>query len=54
MPTSQNARGVDLLAYDVTVHIYKGIQGKALSKRNLVPLGNSLDRFMGDLLLQAL
>jgi len=48
MPTARNARGVDLLAYDVSAHIYKGIQAKALSKRNPVPLGNSLDKFMGD------
>jgi hypothetical protein len=42
MPTARNARGADLLAYDVGAHIYKGIQVKALSKRNPVPLGNSL------------
>jgi hypothetical protein len=48
MPTARNARGVDLLAYDVGAHVYKGIQVKALSKRNPVPLGNSLDRFIGD------
>jgi hypothetical protein len=28
--------------------IYKGIQVKALSKRYPVPLGNTLDKFMGD------
>jgi hypothetical protein len=48
MPTARNARGVDLLAYDVGAHVYKGIQVKALSKRNPVPLGNSVDRFIGD------
>jgi hypothetical protein len=47
MPTARNARGVDLLAYDVNAHNYQGIQVKALSKRNPVPLGNSLDKFMG-------
>ena len=26
MPTSRNARGVDLLVYDVGAHVYKGIQ----------------------------
>ena len=48
MPTARNARGVDLLVYDVRAHIYKGIQVKALSKRIPVPLGNTLDRLMGD------
>ncbi len=48
MPTARNARGVDLLAYDVSAHLYKGIQVKALSKRYPVPLGNTLDKFMGD------
>jgi hypothetical protein len=27
MPTTRNARGVDLLAYDVGANVYKGIQG---------------------------
>jgi hypothetical protein len=48
MPTARNARGVDLLAYDVNAHIYKGIQVKALSTRDNVRLGNTLDKFMGD------
>ena len=48
MPTARNARGVDLLVYDVRAHIYKGIQVKALSKRIPVPLGKTLDNLMGD------
>jgi hypothetical protein len=48
MPTSRNARGIDLLAYDATASRYLGIQVKALAIRNPVPLGNSIDRFMGD------
>jgi hypothetical protein len=48
MPTARNARGVDLLIYGVNAHIYKGIQVKALSKRSPVPLGNTLDGFIGD------
>src|ERR1700733_11773945 len=48
MPTSRNARGIDLLAYDATASRYLGIQVKALSKRNAVSLGNSAERFMGD------
>ena len=49
MPTSRNARGVDILAYDARAQEYLGIQVKALSKRNNVPLGRSIDRdrFMG-------
>jgi hypothetical protein len=48
MPTARNARGIDLLAYDVGAHIYKGIQVKALSRRVPVPLGSTVDKFMGD------
>jgi hypothetical protein len=48
MPTARNASGVDLLAYNAGAHVYNGIQVKALSKRSPVPLGNSLDRFIGD------
>jgi hypothetical protein len=48
MPTARNARGVDLLAYDVNVRRYHGIQVKALSKRSPVPLGKSVDSLMGD------
>ena len=47
MPTSRNARGIDLLAY-ATDSRYLGIQVKTLSLRNPVPLGGSIDRFMGD------
>jgi hypothetical protein len=48
MPTSRNARGVDLLAYDVSASRFHGIQVKALSKRNPVPLGKSVEELMGD------
>jgi hypothetical protein len=48
MPTARNARGIDLLAYDVNGHIFKGIQVKALSKRAPVPLGKTIDRLIGD------
>jgi hypothetical protein len=48
MPTTRNARGVDLLAYDVSAYIYKGIQVRALSRRDNVRLGNTLDKLMGD------
>jgi hypothetical protein len=45
---TRNARGIDLLAYDTAATRYLGFQVKALSKRDPVPLGNSIDRFMGD------
>ena len=48
MPTARNARGVDLLAYDMAARRYLGIQVKTLSKRNPVRLGDKLDKFMGD------
>jgi len=48
MPTSRNARGVDIIAYNSDATRYIGIQVKSLSKRNPVPLGNSLDKVIGD------
>jgi hypothetical protein len=48
MPTARNARGVDIVAYNLDATRYVGIQVKALSKRNPVPLGTSLDKVMGD------
>src|SRR5258706_215596 len=37
MPTSRNARGIDLLAYDSDADHYLGIQIKALSGTGAVP-----------------
>jgi hypothetical protein len=48
MPTARNARGVDIIAYSSDASHFKGIQVKALSKRNPVPLGLSLEKCMGD------
>lgn len=48
MPTARNARGVDVIAYNLRGTRFIGIQIKTLSKRNPVPLGNSLESFMGD------
>jgi hypothetical protein len=48
MPTARNARGVDIIAYNADASRFIGIQVKALSKRNPVPLGLSLDKCMGD------
>ena len=50
MPTSRNARGIDIIAYSADASRFVGIQVKALSKRNPVPLGPSLDKVMGRLL----
>ena len=48
MPTARNARGVDIIAYNSNASKFIGVQVKALSKRNPVPLGTSLDKCMGD------
>lgn len=48
MPTARNARGVDIIAYSADASIFKAIQVKALSKRDPVPLGQSLEKCMGD------
>lgn len=48
MPTARNARGVDIIAYSRDASRFVGVQVKALSKRNPVPLGTSLDKVMGD------
>ncbi|CAN5530288.1 hypothetical protein BH18ACI1_BH18ACI1_13660 [soil metagenome] len=48
MPTARNARGVDIIAYDQSGTRFIGIQVKALSKRNPVPLGKSIEKLMGD------
>jgi len=48
MPTARNARGIDLVAYDLDGSSYKGIQVKSLSKRAPVPLGPNLDKVIGD------
>src|SRR5436305_6012222 len=48
MPTARNARGVDIVAYTADASRFVGIQVKALSKRNPVPLGLSLERCIGD------
>jgi len=48
MPTSRNARGIDIIAYSTDGLRFIGVQVKALSKRNPVPIGTSLDKIMGD------
>jgi len=48
MPTSRNARGVDIIAYNRDCSNKIAIQMKTLSKRNPVPLGTSFDAIMAD------
>ncbi len=48
MPTSRNARGVDLICYNHDCSRMIGVQVKALSKRSPVPLGKTIDKVMGD------
>ena len=48
MPTARNARGIDIIAYNKYGTQYIGVQVKALSKRTDVPLGNTLEKVMGD------
>lgn len=47
MPTARNARGVDIIAYSKDATRLIGVQVKALSKRNPVPLGGTLEKIMG-------
>lgn len=48
MPTSRNARGIDIIAYNTEGSQFIGAQVKTLSKRYPVPLGTGLDKIMGD------
>lgn len=48
MPTARNARGVDIIAYNIDASRFLSIQVKTLSKRNPVPLGNSVEKVIGD------
>jgi len=48
MPTSRNARGVDIIAYNSDCSRMISVQVKSLSKKSPVPLGNTLEKIMGD------
>ncbi|NPT54895.1 hypothetical protein [Paraburkholderia elongata] len=48
MPTTRNARGVDIIAYNASGSTFIRVQLKALSKRSAVPLGSSLNKIAGD------
>ncbi len=46
MPTSRNAKGIDILAYNQAGDDFRTVQVKSLSKRNPVPLGTVLPAFI--------
>ena len=48
LPTSRNARGVDVIAYNHSATRTLTIQVKALSKKNPVPFGSSLDNLIAE------
>jgi len=48
MPTSRNARGIDILIYNQDASQTHTIQVKALSKRNAVGLGTKREGVLGD------
>ena len=48
IPTSRNARGVDILAYNADCTQTISLQVKTLSKRAPVPLGTSIDGLLGN------
>ena len=48
MPTSRNAKGVDIMIFSQDASRKVSIQVKTLSKRNPVPLGKSLGNFVAD------
>ena len=48
MPTTRNARGIDLVIYSQDAMKKFTVQVKALSKRSPVPLGKHLNNHIGD------
>lgn len=48
LPTSRNARGVDIAIYNQSATETHTIQVKALSKRDPVPLGSNLDNLIAE------
>lgn len=48
MPTSRNARGIDVICFSMDGRTMRTFQVKSLSKRNPVPLGKDLEKMMGD------
>lgn len=48
MPTSRNARGIDIVCFSMDGMRMFTVQVKSLSKKNPVPLGDDTDKIMGD------
>ena len=48
MPTSRNAKGIDIIAYSPDGEDFLGFQVKTLSKPVHVPLGEEKEKIMGD------
>lgn len=48
LPTSRNAKGVDIIIYNQKATKTYTIQVKALSKRDPVPLGSNLENLIAD------
>ena len=51
MPTSRNAKGVDIIIYSQNAKRTHTIQVKSLSRRTPVPLGNKLPDFIAEFLI---
>jgi hypothetical protein len=51
MPTSRNAKGIDIVIYSQDGERKHTIQAKSLTKRSAVPLGSHLNNLMGDYLV---
>lgn len=51
MPTTRNAKGIDILIYSQDASQTKTIQVKSLSKSNPVPMGNKLDHLFADFVI---
>ncbi len=51
LPTSRNAKGIDIIAYNQKATKTITIQVKTLSSKNPVPLGNGLDNLIADFIV---
>ncbi|MCD4697589.1 MAG: hypothetical protein K8S16_15290 [Bacteroidales bacterium] len=51
LPTSRNAKGIDIFIYSQDASYNESIQVKTLSKRNTVPLGKSLNNLISEYFL---
>ena len=48
MPTARNARGIDVICFSADGNRMISIQVKSLSKKPAVPVGEDLDKIVGD------